>query len=352
MARFFIFKEKEIGNAPDSLIYNGEKRVEEVSSYLFTYDKTELLEINSPIIQATDFASDKVNWLNINGLHQEEIFNTISEKYQIDKVVLSDILDTNQRPTIHELDDLIFISLKMFRVDEELKKIRAENFVIILKKDFLLSFQEIPGDVFNPIRDRIRKGKKIIRSSGNDFLGLSMLEVIFDNYSIIINEIGEKIEQLELQILSSTTKSVPRDINFYKTELSYLKKAIKPCRGILSSLTKSESEILSKRNKFYLTSLKDDLEHVLETIDSYNEILTNFLNIYHTNVSTKLNDIMKFLTIFSSVFIPITFIAGIYGTNFDNVPELHYKYGYFVMLGSMVVIAIGMLLFFRIKKWL
>jgi magnesium transporter len=222
---------------------------------------------------------------------------------------------------------------------------------LILTKSVLISFQERKGDVFEPVRERIRKQKKRIRNAGTDYLAFALLDIVIDNYIYIISFLGEKIETLEENLLMDPKKSVIEEINMYKRELNFLRKSIKPAREMILSLSKMESELIDESTDVHFKELQDNINQANDSSDSYREILSDQLNIYHTTISSKLNDIMKFLTIFSVIFIPLTFIAGIYGTNFDVVPELHYEYSYFIMWGVIVTVAIGMLIYFRRRKW-
>jgi magnesium transporter len=201
-------------------------------------------------------------------------------------------------------------------------------------------------------RERIRKQKKRIRNGGTDYLTFALLDIVIDNYLYVISLLGEKIETLEENLLLNPTKNVIKEINNYKRELNFLRKSIKPAKEMIFSLAKMESEFITESTYVHFKELQDNISQANESSDSYREILSDQLNIYHTTISAKLNDIMKFLTVFSVVFIPLTFIAGIYGTNFDHLPELHFKYSYFIMLGIMFIVAISMLLYFKTKKWM
>ena len=223
---------------------------------------------------------------------------------------------------------------------------------LILTKSVLISFQEKRGDLFEPIRERIRNQKKRIRTSGTDYLAFALLDIVVDNYIYAISVLGDKIEELEDSLFNDPPKGVIDSINRYKQELNFLRRNIKPARDMILSLVKLDSELIADSTQIHFNELLANISLANDSSESYREILSDQLNIYHTTISSKLNDIMKFLTIFSVIFIPLTFIAGIYGTNFDFLPELHYKYSYFIMWGMMLLLAIGMLIYFKIKKWL
>ncbi len=222
----------------------------------------------------------------------------------------------------------------------------------ILSFEFILRLQERKGDVFEPVRERIRKQKKRIRNGGTDYLTFALLDIVIDNYLYVISVLGEKIETLEDSLLLDPNQAVINEINKYKRELNFLRKNIKPAKEMVFSLAKIDSEFINENTQIHFIELQDNISQASDSTDSYREILSDQLNIYHTTISSKLNDIMKFLTVFSVIFIPLTFIAGIYGTNFDVVPELHYKYSYFIMWGVIIVVATGMLIYFWKRKWL
>ena len=353
MARFVAKQKNEIGLSPDALLFRGDKKVDYVRLRLIDFDSNNLEENVVKTVKEVLKYRDKntVTWLNIDGLHNIDLMKEISQMFEFDPIILADVLNTQARPKVQEYDNCIFISIKMLQHDSESDLITVENLSLILTKSVLISFQEKKGDVFEPVRDRIRKQKKRIRSSGTDYLAFALLDIVIDNYIYIISVLGEKIETLEDNLLDDPKQAVIEEINAYKKELNFIRKNIKPAKEMILSLSKLESEFISEGTDVHFNELQDNINQAGESSDSYREILSDQLNIYHTTISSKLNDIMKFLTIFSVIFIPLTFIAGIYGTNFDVVPELHYEYSYFIMWGIMLLVAFGMLIYFRKRKW-
>jgi magnesium transporter len=353
MARFIKKQQKEIGTSPDELIFIGKKKVEKTDLRIIDYDKNNLEEIRiNSVKEALIYQeTNTTTWFNVDGIDKTDIMQQIAEGFQFDHFIIADVMNTQARPKAQENDNCLFLSIKMLQLNEETSLISFENLSLIITKSVLLSFQEKPGDVFEPVRNRLRKQKKRIRNSGPDYLLFALLDIVIDNYIYILSILGNKIENLDEELLQYPKRSVMDTINTHKKELNYLRKNILPAREMLLSLTKVDSDYINNKNHVHYKELQNNINHAVEISDSYREILSDQLNIYHTTVSTKLNDIMKFLTVFSVVFIPLTFIAGIYGTNFDVLPELHYKYSYFIMLGVMAVIAIGMLYYFKKKKW-
>ncbi|MBI9039316.1 MAG: magnesium/cobalt transporter CorA [Bacteroidales bacterium] len=353
MARFLKKHKQEIGRSPDELQFHGERKIDNVLLRIIDFDannlKEDAVKTVNEVLKYKD--NESVTWFNIDGVHNTDIMEEIAKGFQLDHLILADVLNTQARPKVQEYDNCIFLSIKMLRFDEESDLVLVENLSLILTKSVLISFQEIKGDVFEPVRERIRKQKKRIRNSGTDYLTFALLDIVIDNYIYIISVLGEKIEALEENLLLEPTQSIIEEINKYKRELNFLRKNIKPAKEMILSLSKIESELIDGATDVHFKELQNNINQASESSDSYREILSDQLNIYHTTISSKLNDIMKFLTIFSVIFIPLTFIAGIYGTNFDVVPELHYKYSYFIMWGVIVTVAVGMLIYFRKRKW-
>ena len=353
MARLLSKSKKEIGISPDELLFRGEKKVDEILLRIIDFDANSLTEetIKSISDSVKYQEKDTVTWLNIDGLHNTEIMETIASEFNFDRLILADVMNTQARSTIKEYGNCIFISAKMLQQDSASDIINVENLSLILTESFLISFQEKKGDVFEPVRERIRKQKKRIRNGGTDYLLFALLDIVIDNYIYIISLLGEKIEMLEENLLLDPRSEVIEEINTYKRELNFLRKNIKPTKEMILSLSKLDSDLIHDYTELHYKELQDNINQASDSSDSYREILSDQLNIYHTTISSKLNDIMKFLTVFSVIFIPLTFIAGIYGTNFDNVPELHYQYSYFIMWAVIILVAVGMLLYFKKKKW-
>ena len=354
MARFIKKHKQEIGLPPDEWYFRGNKKIDEVLLRVIDFDPNNLEENAVKTVKEVLKYQDKdtVTWFNVDGLHNIEVMEEIVKGFELDKLVIANVMDTQTRPRVQEFSNCIFLSIKMLQHNEKNDSITVENLSLIITDSVLISFQEKKGDVFEPVRERIRNQRKRIRNSGTDYLAFALLDIVIDNYIYIISNLGDKIEGLEESLLLDPKKSVIDNINSYKRELNFLRKNINPAKEMILSLSKMESEFIAENTYVYYKELLENINQATESSDSYREILSDQLNIYHTTISSRLNDIMKFLTVFSVIFIPLTFIAGIYGTNFDVLPELHYKYSYYVMLGVMLVLAIAMLIYFKRKKWL
>jgi magnesium transporter len=354
LARFLKKRDASKGQSPGSLIFIGSQKVDSVSARVIDYDSVHLTDQElSEIKDGSHFRNtNTVTWLNINGLHDTEKIKDVGQIFGIHPLVMEDIMNTGQRPKIEEFDAHIFIVLKMIRFDTKTDTIFSEQLSIILGDKYLLTFQEQPGDVFEPVRERIRRPKSRIRGAGTDYLAYALLDTVVDNYISTIELIGEKIEDLEEAILSGNDTGVMEKINTFKREINYLRKSIRPARDAILNMARLDNELVQKDTIPFLKDLQDMINQAAEVIDTYRDLLTDQLNIHNSVMANKMNEIMKVLTVFAAIFIPLTFIAGIYGTNFEYLPELHYRYSYFIFWAILIAVAALLLVFFKRKRWL
>lgn len=352
MARLIKSYKEDIGASPDDISFHGEKKEDFIRLRIINYNPDKLLEKTvKDVDEAVSYINNEsVTWFNVDGLHDDNIMRDISTKFAIDSFIIADILNVDSRPKIHEYDDCIYMSVKMLNCDDT-QTVTSENLVLIIKNNVLLSFQERKGDVFEPVRDRLRNNRKRFRHSGTDYLAFALLDVIVDNYIFIITCLGNNIEHLDEVMTESLKQTTMEEIKKYKSELTYLRKIIKPCRELIMNFAKMDSELIHDYMKPHVKTLQSNIELANETIDNYREMLADLLNVFNNMATNKVNDILKVLTIFSVIFIPLTFITGIYGTNFANIPGLNWKYGYYVMLGIIALIAVVMIFYFKKKKW-
>ena len=345
MSTTYAKKKEDIGLSPFEIKFRGQKKSDKVLMTIFEMTAENVIERNVHTIEEIQnhLNSDSLIWLNIDGLHNEKLMSEISSFFSIPSNILSDIMDPSIRSQVEEFDDGIFTSVKMLEFDEKAEKVSVDNLSLIVMKRIIISFQEESGDVFNPVRERIRKHKNKIRTSGTDYLAFALLDIVIDNYIYILGAYGEKVETLEDRLALAPNKEILNIINLLKHELNRLRRSIRPTKEMIMSLVKLDSDLIQDVNRTYFKELQDNILQATEMLDYYREVLYDELDIYHSSMSTKLNDIMALLTIFSGIFIPLTFIVGVYGTNFDILPELHWKYGYFIMWGTMIVIAVFMI---------
>lgn len=354
MARFLKKISKEAGLPPGTLVFVGEQKMEIPLFRLIDFNTENIFEKQlGDISEANEYKNNKsVTWINIDGVHDTGIIDRVGKTFNLSPLLLEDVMHTGQRPKMVEYSNCIFIVLKMLRFDVITEKIISQQLSIVIGDKFLLTFQEQQGDVFEPVRERIRLGRKRIRSADPDFLAYSLLDVVCENYMLVLEVLGEKIDDMEEELLDDPKQEILLQINRYKLEINYLRKCIRPVRDVVNQIQKTENLLVNNKTQPYWRDLQEITVQANEGIDSYREVLADQLNLYHTTMSTKMNDRMKILTIFSAIFIPLTFIAGIYGTNFDVLPELHFEYSYFLMLGTMILVASGMLFYFWRRNWL
>ena len=295
--------------------------------------------------------SQSISWINIDG-RDVEVIKKIDERFGIHPLVLEDIVNLGQRPKVEDYGEYLFFVLKMIYFDEKIKDIYAEQIGLILGQNFVISFQEKEGDIFDPIRTRIRESKGRIRKMGADYLAYSLLDAIVDHYFVVLERIGEKIDQLENVLLRETTQEMPLQIYKLKSEVIFLRKQIWPLREVLANFQRTESKLIKKTTGVYLRDVYDHTIQVNDTLEAFRDAISGLHDIYLSSISNRMNEVMKVLTIFAAIFIPLTFLAGVYGMNFENMPELHWHYGYFMAIGTMAALGIGMALYFKNKKWL
>jgi magnesium transporter len=292
-----------------------------------------------------------MHWINIDGIHDEDMIERIGRKFNLHHLVLENIIQTGQRPKIEDYEEYIFFLIKMLYLAPTGGFIEEEQVSIILGKNFVISFQEKPGDVFEAIRERLHDSKYSIRKKGSDYLAYSLLDAIVDNYFLVLETLGDNIEDSEKDIFSSPDERTIQNIYAMKRKMITVRKSIWPLREVVSSYIRSESILISRENYRFLNDLYDHIILLIDTIESFRDMVSGLLDIYLSSVSNKMNEVMKVLTIIATIFIPLTFIAGVYGMNFRNMPELFWSWGYFAVLGLMGIITIFMVLYFKRKKW-
>lgn len=350
----------KIGMPPGSLVYVGEKKVEKVKITVIDYDEKQFQKKTVERIEDTFPFRDSqtVSWINVDGLHEISILEIIGQHFNIHPLVIEDILSTHQRPKIEIFDDYIFIILKMIRYDHEEDEINMEQVSLILGKNFVITFQEMEGDIFDPLRTRIENGKGRARKSGSDYLAYAILDILVDNYFLVLEALGEEIESLETAVLEDNDPSLIERIHYLKRQLIDLRKTIWPLREVIANLQRSESLLVSKPIGRFLGDLHDHVMQTIDALETYREMTSSILDIYLTMMSNRMNEVMKVLTIIATIFIPLSFLAGVYGMNFDtsispfNMPELENPYGYIMFWSLAVAIGVGLLIFFRRKRWI
>jgi magnesium transporter len=354
LTRLIKRSSKSRGLAPGALVHIGDKKIDKVRISIIDYsiDKFEEKEVKN-IEESFHFKiKPTTTWINIDGLHEIEVIEKIGNHFEIHPLVLEDILNTDQRPKMEYFEKYIFFVLKMLYVDEKKQEIHSEQVSLVLGENYVISFQEGIGDVFDSVRERIRSGKTRIRKRDSDYLAYSLLDAIVDGYFGILEKIGERIEDMEEDLVSNPNPKILQEIYNLKREMIYIRKSVWPLREVINNLLREESKIITESTHIYLRDLYDHTIQVIDTVETFRDLISGMVDMYMSSVSNKMNEVMKVLTIFAAIFIPLTFIAGVYGMNFHFMPELTLHWGYFGILTLMLFVSIIMLIFFKRKKWL
>ncbi|MDD5331918.1 MAG: magnesium/cobalt transporter CorA [Candidatus Nanoarchaeia archaeon] len=321
---------------------------------ILDYDENNVHEKKAENMEECLSLKDKpsVTWFNITGTKHPGILDKIGTAFNIHPLILEDITSTNQRPKVEDFDSYLFLILKMLYYDEKKREIIIEQVSLIVGPNYVISFQETPGDVFDGVRSRIRGGKGKIRKMGSDYLAYALMDAIVDNYFIILEKIGEDIEELEEELIKNPNTETFSKIHYLKGELIYLRKSVWPLREVISNMQKSESEIIKKPTTIYLKDVYDHTIQVVDSVETFRDVISGMIDVYLSSLSYKMNEVMKVLTMFASIFIPLTFIVGLYGMNFKYFPEINWRYGYAFVWAIMISVVVGMFIYFKRKKWI
>jgi magnesium transporter len=345
---------KKIGLSPGTLVHVGEKKTDEVKLSVIDYNlnNAKFEELDSVSELTHYIEKDTVSWLNVSGLHKPEIIDKIGDEYDIHSLTLEDILNTEQRPKVEIYDDYVFIVLKMLQYNDQKKELDAEQVSLILGQNYLITFQEKEGDVFDRVRSWIEKGQGRIRKKGADYLAYALIDAVVDHYFLVLERFGDRIENLEEKVFSDPDSAMVSEIQKMKGDLIYIRKSVWPLRESVNILLRDELNFINSENMVFLRDLYDHIIQVIDTVETFREMSSGLLDVYLSSISNRMNEVMKVLTIIATIFIPLTFIAGIYGMNFQYMPELEVPWAYPVVWAVFVIVAIVMVLYFRRKKWL
>jgi len=345
---------KKAGNPPGTIMYVGKKRTEKVKIQVIDYTKSGVKEFETEKVEDIFKFRDKksVTWINVTGIHDVEIIKKIGKYFRLHPLLLEDVVSATQRPKLEEFDNDLFITLKMLYFNSKKNKIKIEQVSLVVGNGFVISFQEDAEDVFNLIRKRIREGGGRIRNAKSDYLTYTLIDSIVDNYFVVLEKIGDKIEDMEGKIFSEANNDVLNSIYKMKRELIVLRKSVWPLREVISAFQRGELKYIERDTAAYVRDVYDHTIQVIDTLETYRDMLSGMQDLYMSISGNKMNETMKVLTIIATIFIPLTFIAGIYGMNFNFMPELGYKYSYFIILGIMSIVASVMIFYFKRKKWM
>lgn len=354
------FRSRKKNLSPGSSVFTGDKKIDKIIITVFKYDEHQFEEKQIENIDELKLLKDTVKtlWVNLAGLHDTSLIEKVCEIFGIHSLVIEDILNVNHSPKIEEHDNFLFLILKMIDFDKNKNDLNIEQISLILGKNYVITFQENIGDVFDIIRERIRTAKGRLRIAGADYLMYRLLDSIVDNYFIILEHIDDKIDLLEEKILEESQNTYLKEMHKLRKDILKLRRAVYPMRDITYYLQKGENPLVQKATIIFTRDLYDHIANNIETIENYRETINGVLEVHLSNASHRMNQVIKFLTIISTIFIPLTFIVGIYGMNFNtevsifNMPELNWKYGYLFVMFIMLAIAVSLVIFFKRKKWL
>ncbi len=354
MTRMFHGHGKPPAQAPGTLTFVGARKVDRVDVDQIVYGPT-MVEYSSVLdLSEVRRRGDEglVTWLDIRGLHDTDLIAQVGETFGLHPLVLEDIVNPNQRPKVEDHDDHLYIVLRMLDFDVQSESLASEQVSLIIGPDYLITFQERPGDAFDPVRERLHRGRGRIRTAGTGYLGYALLDAVIDRYFTVLESLDGVLENVEDQVLENPCEEVQQRIHHLKREMVMLRRMTWPVREIITRLERDESPIFGEAISPFLRDLQDHIMHVGDTVDAFRDILSGLQDLYMSSISNRLNDVMKVLTIFASIFVPLTFIAGVYGMNFEHMPELHWRYSYPVFWGVIIILGVALLILFRRRKWL
>jgi magnesium transporter len=342
------------GLPPGALIHIGRQHAEKAKITLCEYDESRFQEREISTLEGISPppAGAAVTWIHIDGLQEISLLEQMGGNFRLHPLTLEDILNTEQRPKSEDHGDYLYIVLRLFHEGDDGSLI-PEQVSIVLGSNWLISLQEKEGNLIAPVRERLRNEKgRLRKAAGADYLAHALLDAIVDSYFVILDKFEEKIEHLEDALIGRPSPQTLRAIQALKREIILLRKSVWPLREMVGGLARSDSPLIREQSVIYFRDIYDHAVQVIDTIETYRDMLSGMLDIYLSSISNRMNEIMKVLTIIATIFMPLTFLAGIYGMNFKYMPELEWRWGYFALWGVMIIIAIFMLIYFRRKRWL
>ncbi len=343
------------GAPPGTLVYDREKRTDEVSIRVMDYGP-DACHVQRPVKIEDTYAlrdSESVSWIDIEGLHDTDLLARFGDHFGLHPLVLEDILNTHQRPKLEEYDDYFYIVARMLIAGKTPEDpFHSEQVSFILGKHFIATFQEIPGDVFDPVRNRVEQGRGKSRKSGADYLLYTLLDAIVDNYFALLQSIADRIEEVEQSIVQQPQREDLDKVHKLRRELVYMRRNVWPLRDVVAGLDRSDSPLVADETRVYLRDLHDHVVQVIDAIENFRDVLTSLQDLYMSGISNRTNEIMRVLTIISTIFVPLTFIAGVYGMNFHHFPELEWKWSYLSFWIVSVVLALSLIVWMRRRNWL
>jgi magnesium transporter len=345
-------RSKKTGLPPGTLVHIGERRSEHVTITVFHYGSTSCEELQVEQVERLSApGADSVMWINVGGVHRVEVVEALGKQFSLHPLLLEDVANTDQRPKLDDYETYVFLVMKMLSLTAR-NEIAVEQVSLVLGPNYVLSFQENGTDVFQPVRERLRAGKGRLRQSGSDYLLYALVDAIVDQYFAVLESLGEKIEAVQQDVVNDPKPETLNDIHALKRQLLFVRRAVWPLRDVMNNLSRSECPCLQQATKVFFRDVYDHVVQIVDTIETLREMVSASLDIYLSSVSYRLNAVMRVLTVITTIFMPLSFIASIYGMNFDHMPELRSPWGYPLVLGVMAAVGVGMLVLFRKKRWL
>ncbi len=362
MVRLIKSRSKKVGLPPGTLVHIGQGSTNPIEIDCFVCSPSHIQEKlfkKSDDFFASEFFTSPIStddtqllWIDVEGVHDIALIKRLGDRFGIHDLVLEDIVNTDQRPKIEDFGDYIYVVLKMLRYDDQKKGIQAEQLSLVFGRGFLISFQEgHEGDVFESLRERLRSAKGHLRILKTDYLAYNMIDMIVDHYFHILEKVGERVEKVEEVIIQNPEPTAMSEIQGLKREMIALRRSVWPLREILGGLERIDSTLIHEKTLLYFRDVYDHTIQVMDAVETYRDIISGMIDIYLSSQSNRQNEVMRLLTVFATLFMPLTFIVGIYGMNFDFMPEIHLKWGYPAVWVVMIVLSVGMLAFFKRKKW-
>ncbi len=353
MARIIKKRSLKAGLPPGSMVYVGDRTAAKATITAIEYGKETVREAS--LTDLTEcfpcHAADTVTWIDVDLVHQVELVARLGECFSLHPLLLEDILNTDQRPKMEEFGDNLFIVVRALSCNGDQFALETEQISLVLGPNYVISFQEKDSSIFGTVRDQLRSGKGRIVRSGADYLAYTLLDTIVDNYFIVLERLGERIEILEDDLVNNSVPSTLQELHRLKRDLIFLRRSVWPLREVLSGLQREGTPLVSEATQMFLRDVYDHTIHAIDTLETFRDMLSGMLDIYLTSTSNRLNEVMKVLTVIATIFIPLTFIVGVYGMNFRYMPELAWRWGYPLVLLLMVGVSGLMVYYFKRKKW-
>jgi magnesium transporter len=345
-------RSKKTGLPPGSLVHIGERKPGKVTLHIFRYNAAGCEELQPERADQLSPPSDEsVVWINVGGVHDVQVLETLGKQFSLHPLLLEDVANTDQRPKLDDYEEYLFVVIKMLSLTER-KEIAVEQVSLVLGRNYVLSFQENGTDVFQPVRERLRGGKGRLRQADSDYLLYALVDAIVDQYFAVLELMGERLEAVQQAVVDDPKPETLNDIHALKRQLLFLRRAVWPLRDVMNNLSRSDCRFLHDPTKVFFRDVYDHVVQIVDTIETLREMVSASLDIYLSSVSYRLNAVMRVLTVITTIFMPLSFIASIYGMNFEYMPELRSPWGYPLVLGVMAAVGVGMLVLFRKKRWL